>query len=416
MSVLPKLRFTGFTRTMICLLGFFLFAPMLTFGAGREESRNGKTSRNKELEALVEAVQKRDQLIDNLRERLETLESEVRSLRASSDAARTTLPVLSQPAGQSLDNHSGKMADKEASSPQRATDASSSEKEVEERLAQATLERILIDRSAVIMPPWTLEIEPSLSYSHSSLDRVIVGGIGIGNVVSERIRHDSLVSALTFRLGLPWEFQAEARIPYNFEFERVLEAGIRELSSDANGPGDIELAVNRQLVMEQGLIPSLVGGVRWRTTTGDESTNGLSLGSGFNGLQFSLSGVKYTDPVAFFGGISYTANLPETQNGFHIDPGDTIGFNMGMALALNPETSINFQWEHRFTNRTTLNDEKLPGSAATPGIFRMGFTYALARNYFLDLGIGIGLTQDAPDMQATVAVPIRIPDFFSERH
>jgi hypothetical protein len=397
---------------VICLLGFFFFAPMLTLGADREESLNGKNSRDKQLESLIEAVKKRDQLIDNLRERVETLEKEVRSLRASSDV-KPSPDGVSTPSQQSPEIHSSAGTGQEASPAPGATATSSSEKEEEERLAQATLERILIDRSAVIMSPWTLEIEPSLSYSHAALDRIIVNRAG--NVLSERLRHDSLASTLALRLGLPWEFQIETRIPYNFEFETIAKPGIREFARDANGLGDIELAVTRQLMMERDWLPNLVGGIRWRTTTGEESDNGLSLGSGFNSLQFQLSGVKYRDPVAFFGGISYTAELPETKDGFYIDPGDTIGFNMGLAVALNPETSINFQWEHRFINQTTFDDVGLPGSSATPGLFRVGLSYALARNYFLDLGVGIGLTEDAPDMQATVAVPIRIPDIFSGR-
>jgi hypothetical protein len=42
------------------------------------------------------------------------------------------------------------------------------------------------------------------------------------------------------------------------------------------------------------------------------------------------------------------------------------------------------------------------------------FLYAVTRDIFVDVGVGIGITQDAPDVQATIAVPIRIPRLFSE--
>ncbi len=37
----------------------------------------------------------------------------------------------------------------------------------------------------------------------------------------------------------------------------------------------------------------------------------------------------------------------------------------------------------------------------------MGLTYALARNVFLDMGVGVGLTRDAADVVSTIALPIR---------
>jgi hypothetical protein len=120
--------------------------------------------------------------------------------------------------------------------------------------------------------------------------------------------------------------------------------------------------------------------------------------------------VKAIDPVIFFGGVSYTANIADDIGGLSIDPGDTWGVNLGAALALNPETSINFQWDQRFTNHSTAAIDDIPGSELTVGVFRIGFTYALARNMFLDLGVGIGLTDDSPAVQASIALPIRIDE------
>jgi hypothetical protein len=54
--------------------------------------------------------------------------------------------------------------------------------------------------------------------------------------------------------------------------------------------------------------------------------------------------------------------------------GDTWGFNLGLALALNPETSINFQWDHRFTNHTELDGANVPATDFTLEVFRLGLT------------------------------------------
>jgi hypothetical protein len=124
--------------------------------------------------------------------------------------------------------------------------------------------------------------------------------------------------------------------------------------------------------------------------------------------------VKVHDPVAFFGGVSYTANFANNVNGIELDPGDSIGFNVGLAVALNPETSINFALDERFTGRTRAAGANLLGSTQRNGVFRVGFTYALSKNYFVDMGVGIGLTTDSPDLQASIAVPFRLPPLFKD--
>jgi hypothetical protein len=238
-------------------------------------------------------------------------------------------------------------------------------------------------------------------------------GLVVGDIVSERIRRDLLISALTFRLGLPWDSQIESRIPFRYETDSIVTADFAERSRQNFGLGDVEFAASHQLMREHGWVPDLVGSLRWRTTTGGTPSNDideLPLGTGFHGLQFLLSGVKVSDPVAFFGGLSYTYNIPDRLQEILIDPGDTWGFNLGAALALNPETSINFQWDHRFTSHTTATGHDIPGTALTVGTFRVGFTYALARNMFIDLGVGIGITDDAPAVQASIALPLRIDD------
>jgi hypothetical protein len=401
-----------------------LSLPTAALAAGAEQTGGQGEGRARNIETLHQDLQKRDQVINDLLQRVQALEQEVRSLRGSPPpkaVQSSESPGERQPPVKQADV----TVEQRAAAPvQTAAAPPKEEREEEERLAQATLERVLIQRSAVLLPAWTLEIEPSFTYAHSSADRVIIDGVAIldllgvgivvGDIVSERIRRDSYISALTGRLGLPWDFQVEGRFPYRYESEQVLTADFAERTRSAHGLGDLEFALSRQILKEKGWLPDIVGGFRWRTPTGDSSPDDLILGTGFHGLQATLSGVKVRDPVAFFGGGSYTANIQDTRDGVPIDPGDTWGFNLGMALALNPETSINFQWDHRFANHTTAFGENVPGSSLTVGTFRVGFTYAVTRDIFVDVGVGIGITQDAPDVQATIAVPIRMPRIFSQ--
>jgi hypothetical protein len=289
----------------------------------------------------------------------------------------------------------------------------------EERLARAALERTLIQRGGLLLPQWTLEAEPSFSYFHSSTDTISIDAftilpfLAIGQIVSERVHRDTFVPALTLRLGLPWDFQIETRVPYLYQSEQTIRADNEERTREGHALGDVEVAISKQLLRARGIVPDLLGSIRWKSTTGngpfDVRSDELPTGTGFHGLQGSLTAVKSLDPLAFFGGVAYTANLPADTPAGRIDPGDTWGFNLGLALALNLETSISLALEERFTNKTTQSGVGLPGTELNVGIFRVGASYVLAPGMSLDVGVGIGLTRDAPDLQLTVALPIRFP-------
>lgn len=407
---------------MVCAIGIcgqLLVLPAKVHGAG-ENARN-RASRADDTEDLQQALQKRDQIIENLIRRIELLEQKVISLE-SVPSRQYSQPVEGAFAAHASPGRKPERAreEEQVTTVQPPSADSAEQREEEESMAQAALERVLIRHSALLLSPWTLEVEPSLTYAHTSSDRVIVDGVAIldifgiglvvGEIVSERVRRDLLLSALTMRLGLPWDSQIESRIPYRYESNRVVTADFAERTEQNHGLGDIEFAFSHQLTREKGWIPDLVGNLRWKTTTGESPSDDLPLGSGFHSVQALLSTVKASDPVVFFGGVSYTANIADDIGGLPIDPGDSWGLNLGAALALNPETSINFQWDHRFTNHSTVNGDNIPGSELTVGVFRVGFTYALARNMFLDLGVGIGLTDDSPAVQASIALPIRIDE------
>jgi hypothetical protein len=315
---------------------------------------------------------------------------------------------------------------------------------VDEEAARTALDRLLIKRSGLLLPPGTSEIEAGFTYVHASSDRISVEGLSVefeevgvrlivGDIAAERVRRDIFIPAVTYRLGLPEDMQVDVHVPFRYEVERTVTTDIKEQTRKAIGIGDVELALSRQLTREHGWLPDLLGHVRWKTKTGSDpfgaNTNNPPLGTGFHALQFAATAVKVQDPVAFFGGLSYTLNVSDTKPPGRIaptdpnlppdaphrrvDPGDTWGINLGMALALNIETSLNFGWEQRFADRTRIENDHVPGSALRVGMFRVGVTHALTRDVALDVAVGIGLTQDAPDVQAMVAFPIRLPGLFS---
>ena len=268
-----------------------------------------------------------------------------------------------------------------------------------------------------MLPSGTFEVDTSVSYSHSSAEALTIDGFTIfpvlivGDVVSERIQRDTMTAAATARLGLPWDMQAELRVPYiHDESSRVSGSG-EETKLSRSGLGDVELALSRQLwsAADGGL--DVLGTLRWKSATGDDafgsSSERLALGSGFNALSASLTAVSVLDPVVFFGGLSYTRTLAEEKSGLRIAPGDAFGLQFGTALALNLDTSINFAVAQQFSRRTEVNGHELPGSYVNTGTLSIGLSRVLMSGTSFDSSLIIGLSEDSPDLQLAFSMPFR---------
>jgi long-subunit fatty acid transport protein len=108
----------------------------------------------------------------------------------------------------------------------------------------------------------------------------------------------------------------------------------------------------------------------------------------------------------FFGSLSYVYNAKGNKPIGAIDPGDSIGISLGAAISMNLYTSINFSYDQQFTERTKLGEVDVPGSYINTGTFSTGLSYSIGDDKSITVGIGIGLTADAPDVQVNVSLPI----------
>lgn len=279
---------------------------------------------------------------------------------------------------------------------------------------------------------WTLE--PSLTYAHSSNNRVSILGftilpaLTIGVIDIRKLNHDSFVGALAGRYGITNRLEFEARAPYAWSKDTTESRPYGAGSSVANtindtsgsGIGDVELALRYQL-NEGGLErPYYIGNLRVKTRTGKGSlevptdANGfpteLPTGSGFWGVQPSITAIFPTDPAVFFGNISYMWNIKRNIGNYgEVDPGDVFGINFGMGLALNDKASFSIGYDHSVIAKTVT----APGSILQPsptktqvGILSLGYSYRLNEKSSINLTLGAGLTEAAPDMQLTLRYPM----------
>jgi hypothetical protein len=369
---------------------------------------------------LQEALRERDAIIRNLLERVNELEWRVNG-GFTSAAKLDERPAITGSANSRVIN----------SLTSTNTVVSTSTYDTTERQATEALDQALIVRGGLLLPSGTLEIDNTTSYFSASSDHVSVNGFAllpilvVGDISSQRVREDFLLPSFTARLGLPHKFQMDVVVPYGYESIRTVDALNVQTTATSFGLGDISAGVYRQLTTEHGRVPDMLANVRFKSTTGKDSfsltSSEVALGTGFNAIQGNLTVAKSSDPVVFFGNLSYTGNLPanhtvsandptnpDLKTIGHFTPGGAVGFQLGSILALNPEVSMTVGWDQRFTRSTQLNGVDIPASYLVEGTLRLGTSYVYAPGRIVDLSFGVGLTPDTPNLQFSVGVPFRM--------
>lgn len=310
----------------------------------------------------------------------------------------------------------------------------------------------IFEQPGVLIQPGHFVLEPSLQYGYSSSNRValigytVIPAILIGLVDVREVKRNTMVAALSGRVGLTKRLELEMRVPYAYRSDDTVSREVGSgaatddvFSANGSGLGDVELALRYQLNEGGTDKPFYIGGLRYKSRTGRDpfevatqcsprcdTTNAtgsglptaLPTGSGFNSLQASLTMLYPSDPAVFFGSVSYTHNYQRDDvsltllNGQQellgtIAPGAVLGFNFGMSLALNEKSSFSIGYDHSMVDRTRQNGEVVPGSVVSQlGTLLLGYSHRLNSSTSLNLSVGAGLTRDTPDVTVTVRLPI----------
>ncbi len=254
------------------------------------------------------------------------------------------------------------------------------ERDADEETARA-LERVLVQRGALVLRPWLAEIEPLVAYGYREQDS---------------LRRDTFSSSLTLRLGLPWAAQGEVRAPFVL-YDRQSGAGT------SSGLGDVTVGLTKLLIMERESVPELLFTARWKTTTGS-SDGQLPTGSGAHGLQGVLTAVKRLDPLVLVGSPYYVWNLRSGD----VALGDGLGVILAVILAATPETSVALDVDVASFSATVAGGQPLAGTDRLSGVLEIGVSTIVARNLLLNVIAGVGVTPAAPDLRLAVSVPFRL--------
>lgn len=290
----------------------------------------------------------------------------------------------------------------------------------------------------VLTPRGRFVLDPSIEYTNASTNRLVfrgielIPGIQIGAIEASDADRDTIIATVAGRYGLTNRLEIEGRVPLLHRKDRIQvvqqreEQITREIELAETGVGDAELSLRYQLNTPKPQGPIWVAGLRVKSDTGtspfevpfDEFgvATGLATGSGFWGVQPSLSFLLPSDPVVIYGGAGYLWNIDrdiDRQVGDtfvgNVDPGDAVNASIGFGFALNPRFSFSLGYRHNyiFSTKTELGETIQESDDVQVGAFNFGMSYRLSERQSLNLGFQFGVTEDAPDVSIAARIPVR---------
>lgn len=288
-----------------------------------------------------------------------------------------------------------------------------------------------------LTPKGTWVLEPSIQYVHSTNNQIALIGytvlpaLTIGLIDVQRIESNLTTFNLTARYGLMSRLELEVRIPYviantTTETRPLATAATANSYFDASGSdiGDVEVALRAQLNEFRGDNLVWIGSLRFKSHTGTsvfqepiDPTTGLqtkiATGSGFDAIQPGITFLLPSDPAVFFGGADYTYSFSrDVGHGYgNVNPGAIVDITLGMGLALNDRASFSIGYQHSIVFQTTQSTSASGLALARVGTLqlgtlRFGVTYRVNPQSILNVTLGVGVTRDTPDLEATVRLPV----------
>lgn len=309
----------------------------------------------------------------------------------------------------------------------------------------------IFDQPGVLTPRGKLIVEPSYQFGYSSAERValigytVIPAILIGLIDARQVKTTTQTGAIALRYGITNRLEAEVRVPYVYGHTDTISREIftgsatdRVFGASGHGLGDVEATARYQLNEGGADKAYYVAWLRFKSRTGRDpfevttdcvqrcvqnaTGTGLPLqlatGSGFYSLQPGVTWLYPSDPVVFFGNVSYLHNFARNNVSRtvllagkeplgRIKVGDVVDVSVGMGLALNEKASFSIGYDQSWVGVTKQNNRTVAGSAKTVlGTLLIGGSYRFNEKRTLNFTLGVGVTRDRPDATVTVRVPM----------
>jgi len=416
------------SKLFICCFIFFNMTELQADSSTQSEIEQLKVL----IDSQQEAFKKQSQLINAQGKKIQELMSQVNALSRNVSADKVNTPVKNKQ--QAIKTTSTKSKSAKVSGPQPIKPVGKKPPKPKTQ-RPPEIPRLSDTVGGVLTRKGNIVVEPSVQYNFTDTNRLFLDAytflpaVVIGLIDVREIKRHSIFANLSLRYGITDRLEFDFKVPYVYRSDeqrsRAVSVGAENdaiFNATGSNIGDLELGVKYQLNSGTDGWPIFVGNFISTIPTGKspfdveyvESTalpgvrfpTELATGSGFYSLQPSITALYPTDPAVFFGGLSYSVNLKTNEDIGAFDPGDTLGVSFGMGVSLNERTSFSLGYSHRHVFNSSINGNTIDGSTADVGQLLVGYSYKFAKQTLFNLSLGIGVTEDSPDLKLDFRVPM----------
>ena len=252
-------------------------------------------------------------------------------------------------------------------------------------------------------------LDLAMNDSNSSLSRLRV----------EEDANHTLTNTFTVQYGVLDNVTLSASLPF------VAKKDLLQDQTTA-GLGDINFGARWEpFPLKQGRLPLVLFG-SLSTKTGDSpyeiGVDELSTGKGYYSVGAGASTRKYIDPVVLFASVSTSYGLKESGlnqlRGSRVlesfDPGLSGGFSFGFAYSFNYDVSLTMSYQQSFNTGAKFyfeNDESYKSADQSSAMLSFALGVRVSPETIVNGTVGIGLTEDAPDVSLGLSFPLDIIGF-----
>jgi hypothetical protein len=263
----------------------------------------------------------------------------------------------------------------------------------------------------------SIGLQYTFQYSYASSDRL---KFGIEDITGEHQYNHSMTHKISAYYGVLNNLTVNTGIPFIY---RYYDLGGDE-SKDVTDIGDISLGFGLRPLKTSGWMPKISVNGSLTLPTGRspykiDTSSELSTGGGLYTVGTGLSFSKAIDPVIAYGSLSYSHSFDRTDIHQNIapglvltgvEPGDDIGFSIGMAFPLSYQASMNlgFKYSYGFSNTYHYaNQPSAESSIGTSSSISIGTGWRVSPKTTISVGLGIGLT-GSDNFSLTVGIPFNL--------
>lgn len=237
--------------------------------------------------------------------------------------------------------------------------------------------------------------------------------------VQENASH-TITNTFTAQYGLKDNLTLTASLPL------VAKSDALKDTSTA-GLGDISVGARWEpFPLKAGRLPLILFG-NLSTKTGDSpyevnAATDLGIGKGYYSAGIGASTRKYIDPVVLFASVSANYGFKESglnqRRGSRVidefEPGISGGFSFGFAYSFNYDVSMTMSYQQSFNTGSEFTydtGESYSPADQTSSTFAISLGVRTSPETIINGTLGIGLTEDAPDVSLGLSFPLDILGF-----